>query len=254
MVIYKIINLINGKFYIGKSVKNKNGYFGSGKLIIAAIKKYGKENFIKVILEECSDIKHLSTREKYWIEKEDAIRNGYNISTGGEGGNNITYHPNKKEIIEKVWAERRSNPNFKERCKEISIKSAETRKTRHYVSKLKGIKLEQEVKNKISNTLTKDIKDYPELVISKIIELYNNNLSLHDIQVEIRKTHPCGCILIKKVIQHFNLERKRKAAHNKKDVNSEDIKNAKESGMSKKQLCEHFHISTTTLRRYLKKE
>jgi len=254
MVIYKIINLINGKFYIGKSVKNRKGYFGSGKLITAAIKKYGKENFIKVILEECNDIKQLSVLEKFWIEKEDAIRKGYNISTGGEGGNNITHHPNKKEIIDNIWVKRKSNPNFKERCKEISIKAAETRKTRGHMSKLKGSMHKQETKNKISNTLTKDVKDYPEFVINKIIELYNNNLSLHDIQTEVRKTYPCGNVLIKKVIKHFSLKRVRKPAHNKKDVNSEDIKNAKESGMSKKQLCEHFHISTTTLRRYLKNE
>lgn len=47
--IYKTTNLINNKIYIGqhkvKEEKIDNSYYGSGKLIIQAIKKYGKENF-----------------------------------------------------------------------------------------------------------------------------------------------------------------------------------------------------------------
>ena len=42
MVIYKTTNLINGKIYIGKNKGNNNWYLGSGKLLIYAIKKYGK--------------------------------------------------------------------------------------------------------------------------------------------------------------------------------------------------------------------
>jgi len=42
MVIYKITNLINNKFYIGQDIKNNPKYLGSGNLIISAIKKYGK--------------------------------------------------------------------------------------------------------------------------------------------------------------------------------------------------------------------
>ena len=57
MIIYKISNLINNKFYIGQDIKNNPKYFGSGKLITVAIKKYGKENFKKEILEFCSDEK-----------------------------------------------------------------------------------------------------------------------------------------------------------------------------------------------------
>jgi len=42
MIIYKTINLINGKIYIGQDFYNNSEYFGSGILINKAINKYGK--------------------------------------------------------------------------------------------------------------------------------------------------------------------------------------------------------------------
>jgi group I intron endonuclease len=88
MIIYKTINLINRKIYIGKDVKNKKSYYGSGNLLKSAIKKYGKENFKKEIIEKCSNNEELCEREKYWIKKLDATNHeiGYNISKGGIGG------------------------------------------------------------------------------------------------------------------------------------------------------------------------
>jgi hypothetical protein len=41
-VIYKTINLLNEKIYIGQDSKNNIKYLGSGKKLIRAIKKYGK--------------------------------------------------------------------------------------------------------------------------------------------------------------------------------------------------------------------
>ncbi len=90
MVIYKTTNLINGKFYIGKNKNNNNWYLGSGKLLLYAIKKYGKENFKKEIIEVCNSLEHMSEREIYWIDKLNSRdRNiGYNIQIGGDGGDN----------------------------------------------------------------------------------------------------------------------------------------------------------------------
>ncbi len=49
-IIYKTINLINQKFYIGKHAQSCDpyqfdGYLGSGKRLNLAIRKYGRANF-----------------------------------------------------------------------------------------------------------------------------------------------------------------------------------------------------------------
>ena len=89
LYIYKITNKLNGKIYVGKhsSEKIDNTYMGSGVIIKKAIKKYGKENFKKSILEVCEDENLLNIQEKYWIKKTGAFENdyGYNLTKGGEG-------------------------------------------------------------------------------------------------------------------------------------------------------------------------
>jgi group I intron endonuclease len=102
-VIYKISNIINNKLYIGKDCKNNKNYYGSGKLIILAIKKYGKENFKKEIIEICEDKNILNEREIYWISKLNTITpNGYNISKGGEGSIGMLGKKHKEETKRKM--------------------------------------------------------------------------------------------------------------------------------------------------------
>ena len=98
MIIYKTTNLINGKFYVGKDERNKNDYLGSGLNLHRAIKKYGKENFIKETIEICSTREELIEREKYWIKETKAQELGYNIADGGWGGNTMC-EENKERVI-----------------------------------------------------------------------------------------------------------------------------------------------------------
>ena len=90
MIIYKTTNLINGKFYVGQDSKNNPEYYGSGNLLKRAIKKHGKQNFIKETLEVCCTQEQLNEREKYWIKETKARELGYNIAEGGTGGNTTT--------------------------------------------------------------------------------------------------------------------------------------------------------------------
>lgn len=96
--IYKITNNINGKIYIGKrSCKCDiivDTYFGSGIALKSAIKKYGKENFTKTILNICE-----SDKEAYEIEKKivdiDFLKrtDTYNLCGGGIGPGFGEVHP-----------------------------------------------------------------------------------------------------------------------------------------------------------------
>lgn len=89
--IYKTINLVNGKIYIGQKHSDKflgNEYLGSGLLLKRAIKKYGKENFNVELLEECNSKILLNEREIYWIDYYAKCSDCcYNLSKGGQGGN-----------------------------------------------------------------------------------------------------------------------------------------------------------------------
>lgn len=95
MIIYKTTNLINNKFYVGKDAKDNNNYLGSGIVLKQAIQKYGKENFVKETLERCSSLEELEEREQYWIDKLNAVEDGYNLTEGGTGGDTWTHSPKK---------------------------------------------------------------------------------------------------------------------------------------------------------------
>ena len=88
--IYITTNLINDKKYIGQHYGELNdSYFGSGTLIKEALKKYGKKNFKKEILEVCSSYEELNIAERKWINYYNAVENVqfYNIAQGGFNSN-----------------------------------------------------------------------------------------------------------------------------------------------------------------------
>ena len=88
--IYVITNIINGKQYVGQTSRDIYTRFEehcydnrSTSSIHKAIVKYGVKNF-KLEELETIDLTLLDEREKYWIEKLDTYRNGYNQNIGGE--------------------------------------------------------------------------------------------------------------------------------------------------------------------------
>jgi group I intron endonuclease len=100
MYIYLTTNMITGKRYVGQHAANDkiNDYFGSGLLLNKAIKKYGKSNFTKEIIENCVSEQQLNKREEYWIKEKNTINpNGYNISGSGYGNGTRGVEPWNKE-------------------------------------------------------------------------------------------------------------------------------------------------------------
>ena len=87
--LYKTTNLLNDRFYIGMhSTENlDDGYFGSGKRLKAEIKKYGKENFKREIIDVLPTRKALQEREAEIVTEElRADPLCLNLKNGGEGG------------------------------------------------------------------------------------------------------------------------------------------------------------------------
>lgn len=87
--VYMITNLINDHKYIGihRTKDPYDKYVGSGKLIKQAIKKHGRENFIKEVLfvfdnedDMCNKEAELVNEE--WVKSPTT----YNAKTGGIGG------------------------------------------------------------------------------------------------------------------------------------------------------------------------
>lgn len=85
---YKITNLLNGRFYLGMHSTEDldDGYLGSGVAIQRAVRKYGKENFSKEILQFFDSYEEMAAGEKELVTEE-VLKNPkcYNLTLGGKG-------------------------------------------------------------------------------------------------------------------------------------------------------------------------
>lgn len=134
--IYKIINNMNEKIYIGKTKYSlqrrlrQHFYYAIKKKrnlkISNAIRKYGKNNFKIVLLAECIDNKDANKCETGFIHYYDSYHNGYNMTLGGDGGDNFSNHPRKEEYRRKISiASKRTNNNPEIRKKLIEASTGE---------------------------------------------------------------------------------------------------------------------------------
>jgi group I intron endonuclease len=133
--VYLITNIINGKKYVGSSRKSQidENYYGSGKAIKDALKKYGKNNFIRDILWQGEgDARDV---ESQWLKYFNAKNNPlfYNM-TNDARGNGLHKESTKRTVSEKLTGRKFSQ----EICNKISI--AKTGKPNPKKGKLDGPK------------------------------------------------------------------------------------------------------------------
>lgn len=88
-IVYLTTNLINNKVYVGQhtSKELKDNYLGSGKYLLRAVKKSGKENFKLGHLDYASNKAELDEKEIFWIKffRDQGRLELYNIADGGGG-------------------------------------------------------------------------------------------------------------------------------------------------------------------------
>lgn len=141
MFIYKILNLINGKIYIGQTTKSihhrlkRHLYLvrkGKNRYLYDAIRKYGSENFSIDEIETCYSKDELNEREKFWIKhfKSNEKECGYNMNEGGTGGRQ------SREIVELIASKKRGVPLTEEHKRNISIGNRGKSKTPEHNKKV----------------------------------------------------------------------------------------------------------------------
>jgi len=174
--VYKTINLINGKIYVGQhSTNDKNKdikYIGNGitrqsranyndNLFHRADRKYRYSNFKRVLIQFCDSQGELDKKEVFWMNSFNSMMpNGYNMVLNAGGG-----YVNK-EHYEKLSKKYKGRFLTEEQKKKISIANSGRghylygksllEETKCKISKANNGKVRtSEVKERISNTLKK---------------------------------------------------------------------------------------------------
>ena len=104
--VYEIVNLTNGKTYVGSRKLSKDRawrqYMGSGKLIKQAILKYGADSFRKRFVGYALTPESLYELETEWIIRQQGIGLAqYNLFSGGHAGGD-TFSRLKSKTLDEV--------------------------------------------------------------------------------------------------------------------------------------------------------
>lgn len=100
--IYKITNLVNGKSYIGQTVRktkyrwNEHKNYRLSRHLGNAMDHYGIANFQFEEIYTSFDLDDLNTKEVYFINHFNTMSNGYNLTSGGN--NELPSNDTKEKI------------------------------------------------------------------------------------------------------------------------------------------------------------
>lgn len=169
--IYIIANNVNGKVYVGKTVRNIKARWSEHKATLTSGKhhnthlqnawnKYGESAFEFQVLEYCA-IDQLDAREKHHIAIYKACGMSYNMTSGGDGAlgrdtNDATRQKLSKALKGRVFTEE-TRRKMSESAKDKPPVTEETRHrmsmaTKGRPSHLKGKTLTKEHRQKISES------------------------------------------------------------------------------------------------------
>ena len=164
MIIYKVKNLINGKIYIGQTIRTldqrKKDHFkhiraGSNVYFHKALRKYGDNNFEWKIIDKAENIEELNDLEIRYIKEYNSFidyddSNGYNMTEGGMNSrpSEITKqilreyaleqfkhgHPNKGKTLEEIHGKDKAN-EIKKKLRNANLGKSLSRDTKIKIKK-----------------------------------------------------------------------------------------------------------------------
>lgn len=157
-LIYKIYNLVNGKYYVGQHrTENPYDYYmGSGDIINEAIEKYGISCFVKTILFDYDNFDDMNNKEAELVQLSNCTPYdpmSYNIRAGGNNGKinqSMVDKMLQTRIDRDISFKKEKNPMFgispKERMSDSVYKG--------WLENKKNYKPAEETKKAISKSLT----------------------------------------------------------------------------------------------------
>lgn len=159
--LYKTTCLITGRYYIGMhSTSNlEDGYLGSGLRLTRSIRKYGKENHKREILDFFNSREELIEAEKKTITEADLCNeNCMNLMSGGTGGFTVKQqrlNALKSNEVQKQLHQNQEWLTTKKQSISIKVLKAyeEGRKTKEYFHDWTGKKHTKETKEKLSQVM-----------------------------------------------------------------------------------------------------
>lgn len=231
MVVYKTTNLVNGKIYVGQDSKNDPNYIGSGKIMKYAIKKYGKDNFIKEVIEYCETKEMLDEKEKYWIGYYNSTDKGigYNITKGGEGCLGLRHSEETKQHM-KIINTGKNNPMWGKVLPKESLNK-----------RSKKVKEEGTFKDENNpNFKFKIDKD-------KLYNLFiNQNMKIKD----IANIYGCSKDVINRNLRKYDIN---KPKSNKYNLDINKINQLLNEGLSQVEIGKYFGCSNKIINKFIKK-
>lgn len=184
--IYKIVNLANGKVYIGQTGQNfQRRYWHhqwklrnnshDNKYLQNAWNKYGEDNFSFEVVEITTK-DSLDEREKFWIEHYRNTVGCYSIQDGGQPHDLTRYiTPEMRKLVGEKNRQRLLGSKASE---ETRKKMAKTRKGKHPIRKNDVLTPEQAKQVKqmlISGIKSKDICSCLEIPYKGVNSIISNN-------------------------------------------------------------------------------
>ena len=177
--IYRVTNLLNGKIYIGKhqTTDPNDSYYGSGVALKKSIAKHGKDNFKKEVLFVFTTEEEMNAKETELITEEFVSRSDtYNMGVGGEGGAHFKGKSHSAETVARIKESLNTDEN-KQKLSEAGHKAGSLSKGRKLSATARrnmsegaknrkvnanlGIKVRDETKKKISDSLKKFNRENP---------------------------------------------------------------------------------------------